>query len=328
MNKLLGIGAALVDCLAHVPEEFLASVSGAKGGMELIDYPRMQEIVRRLPAPPSQAPGGSAANTVMAFARLGGAAAMLAKVGSDDSGGFYLEQFREAGVDVGMFKSVAGTPTGACLSLITPDSQRTMRTFLGASATLTADEIIPADFESCRHLHIEGYLLFNQELMLRALRLARQAGCSISLDLGAPEVVAAASDILPDLLGQYVDMVFANQDEAAAFSGLPSDQPQLALRELGQRCSVAAVKLGAEGALIACNGETVRIPALRVRAIDTTGAGDLWAAGFLYGLARQMSLQQAGRLAARLGAEVVQNTGATLTEMTWQKVRRDFGLAK
>ncbi len=324
MARLLGIGAGLLDRLAHVPEQFLDSIDGAKGGMELIEFPRMQDILDRLPQPPVQAPGGSAANTVMAFARLGGSAGILAKIGDDQTGDFYLRQFRAAGVDTAACKQIDDIPTGSCLSLITPDSQRTMRTFLGASATMRPEEITAEDLRGYSHLHLEGYLLFNRELLTQILRRARQANCQVSLDLGAPEVVDGARDLLPDLLHQYVDMVFANQDEAMAYCG--NRNPEAGLRKLAEVCPLAAVKLGADGALLRRADEMQRIPARRATAVDTTGAGDLWAAGFLYGVVNHFPLAQAGALGARLGAEVVQTTGAVLAEQTWKQIRRDFKL--
>ncbi len=326
MSKLIGVGAALVDSLAYVPESFLQTIDGGKGGMELVDFPALQEIVQRLPEKPYRAPGGSAANTVMGAARLGSECAMLAKTGEDEAGTFYRGQFAEAGVDVSRFKTDSATPTGTCLSLITPDSQRTMRTFLGASATLEPTEIRVEDFQGCGHLHLEGYLLFNQDLMTRVLDCARQAGCRVSLDLGAPEVVQAAADTLPELLREKVDMVFANEDEAAAFCASGKDDLRTALEEMGQLCEVAAVKLGAEGSLIRRGGETVEVPALRVQAVDTTGAGDLWAAGFLHGLLRGESTRRAGDLGARLGAEAVKTTGAALSDEVYNQVKKDFNL--
>jgi len=326
MTKLMGVGAALVDRLARVPDNFLETITGAKGGMELIEYPLMQEICARLPRPPEEAPGGSAANTVMSFARLGGAAGMLAKTGDDEPGEFYCHEFERHGVDVSGFKTADSQPTGACLSLITPDSQRTMRTFLGAAATLTPEEIVLSDFEGYSHLHLEGYLLFNRELMTRVLKLARQAKCRVSLDLGAPEVVSAAVDILPEILADYVDTVFANEDEAEAYSG--SVTPEDGLDKLSEVCSSVAVKLGPKGALIRSGGESALVPALRVDSVDTTGAGDLWAAGFLYGALHEWPLHRAGELGARLGAEVVQTVGTTLTDKTWAGIRRDFNIKK
>ena len=312
---LIGVGSALVDQLAHVPESFLARVPGDKGGMELVDAAGMAALVEQLPTPPTRAPGGSAANTMVGAAHLGLKTGFLTKVGADEAVDYYRAAAASAGVDVSPFKVSQQTPTGCCLSLITPDSQRTMRTFPGASATLTAEDVGLADFEGYSHAHLEGYLLFDEPLFLHLLTSARAAGCCIALDLAAREVVLAARPRLPQLLERYVDIVFANEDEAAAFSGQGSELA--ALGKLAGLCEIAVVKLGARGALVQRGKEVAQIEAPSVRAVDSTGAGDLWAAGFLCGLLNGASLSQAGQIGAALGAAVVQVTGAVLPEDTW-----------
>ncbi len=317
--KLIGVGAALVDQLSYVPETFVASIRGHKGGMELVHYHEMLELLESLSEPPVRVPGGSAANTVVGLARLGMPAALLTKIGRDEAGTYYRDAVVAAGVDVASFKICDAQATGACLSLITPDSERTMRTFLGASSTLIPENITGADFSGCSHAHIEGYLLFNEELMLHVLGCAKAAGCRISLDLAAPEVVRATLPVLPGILRDYVDIVLANEAEAEAFSG--ETEERRALAALAQCCDIAVVKIGARGALIQRQHEVREIPACPVTAVDTTGAGDLWAAGFLYGLMSGANLARAGRLGARVAAEVVQETGAVIRHETWTELR-------
>lgn len=321
MAGLIAVGSGLLDLLAHVPESFLDRVPGRKGGMELVDYPRLREILDALPGPPTSRAGGSAANTAAAAARLGLPCGFITMIGADPEGDAYRDGMMEAGVDARAFKRTdTGTPTGCCLSLITPDSQRTMRTFLGASSELRPEHVSARDFAGFDLAHLEGYLSFDRELMLHVLTQARQAGCRISLDLSAPEVVAASIDVLPALLERYVDIVFANEDEGAEFCG--SSDEETALDALSDCCEIAALKLGARGALVRHDGETVQMPAVRVNAVDSTGAGDYWAAGFLYGLLSGWELERAGVLGARLGAEVVQVTGAFLPEKTWTELRQ------
>ncbi|NOY79727.1 MAG: adenosine kinase [Kiritimatiellaeota bacterium] len=317
MAGLIGIGSGLLDLLAYVPESFLDRVPGRKGGMELVDHPELRRILEALPRPPERRPGGSAANTVVAAARLGLHAGFVTMIGSDPEGDAYRDGMAAAGVDTRSFKRTGeATPTGCCLSLITPDSQRTMRTFLGASAELRPVHIGEEDFAGYDLAHLEGYLLFNPDLMMHVLDRARRAGCRISLDLSAPEVVAGARELLPDLLDEFVDVVFANEDEGAEFCG--SKHEDEALNALARHCEIAALKLGARGALIRRGpNETVEARALPVEAVDSTGAGDYWAAGFLYGLLSGWDLGRAAALGARLGAEVVQVTGAHLPDQTW-----------
>ena len=325
-KRVIGVGAALVDQVACVPESFLATVRGGKGGMVLVDYPEMSGIVARLPAPPSQVPGGSAANTAVGVAQLGMPTRLLAKVGTDPNGAFYRRALGAAGVEDAAVKFSRDVPTGQCLALVTPDSQRTMRTFLGASATLAPDEITVADFAGGTVVHVEGYLLFNEALMRHVLATAKAAGCRISIDLAAPEVVREKRAILPGLLREYADMVFANEDEAAEFAG--SRDEERGLEALRACCRTAVVKLGVRGARIAHGEEVCHVEARRVDAADTTGAGDLWAAGFLYGMLSGLSVADAGRCGAWVSAEVVQVTGAVIPEEAWVRLRREIATLK
>ncbi len=319
--RLLGLGSALLDELAHVPEAFLRTVSGLKGGTELVDRAGMEELVGRLPGQAQMAPGGSAANTIVGAARFGVPSAMIAKIGADDAGSFYRRAMAEAGIDTRAFKTAPAEPTGCCLSLITPDSQRTMRTYLGAAMTLAPEELTAADFAGCTHFHIEGYVLFNRALMIRALDLAKAAGLKIGLDLAAPEVVKASMDILPDLLRDYVTVVFANEDEASAFAGGRGEQA--GLDELSKLVPIACVKLGKRGALIRSGGETVAVAAHLVQAIDSTGAGDLWASGFYHGWLNGVSWAKCGDFGARASSAVVQVTGAVIPEPVWSRLRQE-----
>lgn len=321
--SVLGFGSALVDLLAHVDEDFRASVPGIKGGTELVDSQTMAAIVKRLPQAPRQAPGGSAANTIVGYAKLGGKAALLAKIGLDDAGAFYRQDMQRAGVDTKPFKAGGDSETGRCLSLITPDSERTMRTYMGAAATLRADELSLDDFRGYSHFYCEGYALFNRELTFRALDLARASGMVICLDLSSPEVVLAARDILPALLRDYVHAVFANEQEAAAFCG--SEDPLASLNALAAHCPLAVLKLGRQGVrLREGGGPVVSVPACSVKAIDSTGAGDLWAAGFLYGWLKGWPLHSAAELGAKVAAAVVQVTGAVIPDEVWEAIRRNL----
>lgn len=320
-SRVMGVGAALLDLLAFVPEHLLARVPGAKGGMELVDASTMTGLLGLLDAPPTCVPGGSAANTVVGLARLGVPARLLCKIGADANGARYRAELEAARVDTTSLKVSACEPTGQCLSLVTPDSQRTMRTCLGASQTLAPAEITAADFVGCTHAHVEGYLLFNRELMVHVLRTAKAAGCTVSLDLASPEVIQASRALLPGLIHDYVDMVFANEDEAATFAGVA--QPVDALDRLSALCGLVAVKLGARGALVRRGTETVAVPAKVVQAVDTTGAGDLWAAGFLQGVFAGASLAEAGRRASAVAAAVVQQLGAVMPEETWRRLEQE-----
>lgn len=192
-----------------------------------------------------------------------------------------------------------------------------MRTHLGAALTLGLEDISADDFAGCGHAHIEGYLLFNEALMRHVLEAAKKAGCSTSVDLASFEVVNGAKGHLQELLESYVDVVFANEEEAEAFAGTANQQK--GREKLAACCSVAAVKYGADGAVILNGGSSCKVEALRVEnVLDTTGAGDMWAAGFLYGQGKKKSLDQCGRYGSLLGAAVVQHEGATIPEKEWE----------
>lgn len=318
--QLVGVGSPVVDLLARVSDDYLASIMGKKGGMELIDAKAIEQILASLPEPPSIVPGGSAGNAAFAAARMGITTSFIGKIGNDELGRMYREHFALTGGDPGRFK-FGNLPNGRCISLITPDSERTLRTNLGAAMTLTPDEISVTDFEGCRHAHIEGYILFNRDLMYKVLDSAKAAGCSISIDLASFEVVHASHDILESILADYIDIVFANEEEAQAFTGLSDDYPKM-VQALGKLCSIAVVKLGAEGSLIQQADQTLRIDPISVdRAIDTTAAGDFWAAGFLAGWLSNKSLMSAGRQGSILGAAVVEVMGSALDATKWQQIR-------
>ncbi len=317
---VVGVGSPVVDLLAEVSEETLQGVAGAKGGMELIDAEQMQALLNYIGTTPTRGAGGSAGNTVFTVAEMGLKTTILGKLGDDENGRFYRDQFAKVGGDTSRFKTAEGVPTARSLCLITPDSERTMRTDLGAAATLAADEIGERDFQGCRLAHLEGYLLFNRELLYAVLQAAKAAGCTISMDLGSFEVVRIAEDILPQMLSDYVDIVFANEEEAAAYA--KTDSPEEGLTSLGKSCSVVAVKMGGEGALLKDGQERCSVPAIKVEdVVDTTGAGDIWASGFLYGYLKGHSLKACGEIAAVLGGEAVRQVGASLTPECWADAR-------
>ena len=324
-GHLIGVGSPLVDLLAHVPDSFVAGVGGLKGGTEMVDAPTQRGFRAKLNSLPERAPGGSAANTVVGAARLGLSTALLCKLGEDEDGAFYRDCMTQAGVDDRGFKVNPDEPTGTCLSLVTPDGQRTMRTYLGAAATLSPDDIGVDDFRGFRHAHAEGYLLFNRELMLHILDCAKQAGCTVSLDVSAPEVILGAGiDPLREILKESVDIVLANEDEAEAFSGTSDERG--GLEALGECCPLAVVKLGARGVSMLRDGQVTFVESTPVKAVDTTGAGDLWASGFLSGILTDCGLEESARRGAVLGAHVVQQLGAWIPDEDWPELRNQLGL--
>lgn len=311
-----GVGSPVVDQVAKVPNSFLETIHGEKGGMELVDEEELALLLASLPKSPLSSPGGSAGNTIFALARLGLPCRFLGVVGDDVPGKYYRDAFAMRGGDISKILSRQAMPTAQCLSLVTPDGERTMRTHLGAAASLNKADFSAHDFSGCDHVHMEGYLLFNRELMVHILKAAKTAGCTVSVDLASFEVVQAARDILPGLIEEYVDMVFANEEEAEAFAG--TDNLERCLESLSKYAELVAIKHGAEGATIRRGREKCSIEAVSVNAVvDTTGAGDMWAAGFLFGLGNGKSLEESGYYGSLLGAAVVQQQGTDVPEPKW-----------
>ncbi|MEC8333483.1 MAG: adenosine kinase [Verrucomicrobiota bacterium] len=320
---IIGVGNPIVDAIALVEEAYLSQIDGDKGGMVLVNEDVISELIASLPTTPVTAPGGSAGNTLFALARMGASCSYLGKIGSCKEGVFYRDSFAKLGGDITRFKT-GSVPNGRCLSLVTPDGERTMRTDLGAALSLSPDEISAADFVGCTHAHIEGYLLFNESLMYKVIESAKEAECTISLDLASFEVVNATKNILPEILRDYVDIVFANEEEGAAFTGISDDYPAIALK-LAELCEISAVKLGAHGSYIANNRNVEKIESIpAARVVDTTGAGDLWAAGFLFGWSQNRPLTECAKIGSILGAAVVQQQGSTLPENLWEDILNQF----
>ena len=321
---LIGVGNPIMDLLAHVSESFLTEhVAGEKGGMVLVDDRDIVGLVGKLGTDYAVTPGGSAANATVGAARLGLRTTFLGKIGGDITAEDYRTNFIAAGGDGSRFKR-ATLPNGRCLSLVTPDGQRTMRTHLGAAMTLHPDEITVEDFAGVRHAHIEGYLMFNPALAEKVATTARAAGCTISIDLASFEVVNIARDWILAQLQQGVHIVFANEDEVQALFQKDASYDAYA-RKLAGYGGIAAVKIGKDGAWVARGQELHRIaPVPAAHVVDTTGAGDAWAAGFLYGYLRGLPLPVAGAVGSLLGSETVQHLGPAIPEMHWPRLHRQI----
>lgn len=317
--KIIGVGNPIVDAIALVEESHLMKIDGEKGGMVLEKAQTISNLIADLPTETIFAPGGSAGNTIFALARMGLSCSFLGKLGNCAEGKFYRESFAKLGGDISRFK-IGNTPNGRCLSLVTPDGERTMRTDLGAAMSLRPEEISNLDFQGCKHAHIEGYLLFNESVMRKVIESAKEADCTISLDLASFEVVNAAKSVLPRLLRDYIDIVFANEEEAIAFTGIEEDFPSMAL-QLAELCKISAVKVGAKGSYVAQDGNVKKIDSIHVPYVtDTTGAGDFWAAGFLYGWLKNRSIYESAKIGSLLGAAVVQKQGCKLEEYIWEDI--------
>ena len=320
--SVIGVGSPIVDLIAQVSEDFLGNVTGGKGGMVMIDNAELERILALLGRENiKRSPGGSAGNTLFDLARFGVKTALLGTAGSDEAGEFYKSKLIGAGGSAHALRYSTKSPTGHCICLVTPDAERTMRPALAAALEFDPASVTEADFAGYTLAHLEGYLLAHSEEKLRYLmRTAKRAGCLISLDLASYEVVTAFRPAILSMLEEFVDIVFANSDEAdALFGAVP---PVEQLEKLRGLCPAAVVKLGEKGAWADCGEGAVFIPANKVNAIDTTAAGDSFAAGFLYGLLAKKDAAYCGRLGAALAAETVQIFGAELPESAWEKLKK------
>jgi sugar/nucleoside kinase (ribokinase family) len=316
---IVGIGSALVDLLIHEEDEFIAKTGADKGGMTLVDNAWIERTLALGSDSGTVVAGGSACNTIVGVGQLGGAARFVGKCGNDDYGRQYENDLVKQNVEPALLQS--DLPTGRVLSVITPDAQRTMFTYLGASAETRPEEITADSFANAAVVHIEGYLLFNPDLIQTSLKAAKSAGAMVSMDLASFTVVEQSIDLLDKLVIDYVDILIANEDEARAYTG-QSDE-SLALKALAENAKIAALKIGSRGSYVSCAGETVRVQPLGDgSALDTTGAGDLWAAGFLFGLVQGYPLERCGQLGSACGWEVCRVTGARIPEKGWRRIKK------
>lgn len=324
-KSVLGIGNALIDVLIFITDDSVLQKFGfPKGSMTLVDAALSSEIKKETKdGPRIIQTGGSAANTIHGIAKLGGKCGYIGKISDDEFGQFYLEEFRKNKISTHFFYSATGT--GHATGLISPDSERTFGTYLGAAMELTAEEMTSEIFRNYGIMHIEGYLVQNQILIEAAMRTAKENGLLVSIDLASFNIVAANLDFLQRIVRQYVDIVFANEEEAFAFTG---KNPEEALNEIDEMCSIAIVKLGARGSIIKSGNQIIRIDAIPAKSIDTTGAGDIYASGFLYALAENLDLEVAGKIGSLLAGNVVEVMGAKIPEETWKKLLPQIELIK
>lgn len=323
MKKMLGIGSALVDILTQIPnEQILNELNLPKGSMTYVDAQTSVEIGKKLAYLSNQmASGGSAANTMSGLAQLGVEAGFLSKIGKDEVGEFFAKQMTETHVKPLMLKS--NTPSGRVQALVTADGERTFATCLGAAAEMCADDIKPELFDGWDIFYVEGYLVANPTMLRKAIETAKAQGMTIAIDLASYNVVEESRDFLLELINNYVDIVFANEKEAFALTGM---EPEAALDYIAERCDIAVVKVGAKGAFVKRGNELVTIPPMKADVVDTTGAGDMWAAGFLAGLVKGENLQKCGMMGAIVAKNIIEVMGAKMDDARWEKIHKAISL--
>ena len=319
MKRVIGIGNALTDVLVNLRnEEVLHKHNIARGSMSLVGTDLQSEISKEVAGlPHSLSLGGSADNTIRAMARLGSEVGFIGKVGHDNTGDRFEQALRNLGIEGKIFRGES--PSGKCISLVSPDGERTMLTYLGAAAEMHAEDISPAIFEGYDCLYIEGYLVQEHSLIETAIRTAKEQGLQVAIDLASFNVVEENREFLYNIVKKYIDIVFANEDEARVFSG--EAEPINALQYISEMCDLVVVKIGMKGALIKHKGEVIHIGIMAAaKRVDTTGAGDFYAAGFMYGLCEGLSLRQCGTIGAITAGKVIEVVGPTLGEEAWSDI--------
>ena len=267
----------------------------------------------------SQSSGGSAANTIHGLANLGAATGYIGKVGNDEFGEFFSNDMKANGIEPFMLKS--NTDTGMAVALISPDSERTFATYLGAAVELTDKDLKSDQFKNYKYLHIEGYLVQNHDLMLKAAKLAKENNLKISIDMASFNVVEDNLEFLKDYVNNYVDIIFANEEEAKAFTG---KEPEEALNEIAEQCEIAVVKIGSKGSMVKSDGKTYQVAPFKANSIDTTGAGDLYASGFLYGLVNNLTLDKCGSIGSLCASKVIEVIGSKMSNDIWNEIKKSI----
>ncbi|MFQ5731647.1 MAG: adenosine kinase [Planctomycetaceae bacterium] len=309
-----GVGNALVDIQARISDAALENLRFAKGMMTLVDEETQGNVLTEVGGVPvSRCAGGSAANTVMGVADFGGNAAYAGKVGADELGEFFLADMRKMGVTIEVPPSAG--QTGTCVVLITDDAQRTMLTHLGVSATLSPDDVVEEEIRKAKYVYIEGYLFAAAEpkaAALKAIDLAGKNGVKVAFTVSDPFLIQSFRDEFLALIEGPVDLLFCNLEESRSMTGL--QDPIECAREIHRHAENVALTLGPNGSILMHDGEAIAVEGVTTDAIDTTGAGDMYAAGLLYGVTNGLSWKEAGHLASHAAARIVSQLGARLKD--------------
>lgn len=314
---ILGMGNALVDVINKLENDSLLTEFGLpRGSMTLVDADLSRKIFEATSHNKRQmTTGGSAANTMHSLAVLGSTCGYIGKIGKDELGEMFQREFEQK--QIATYLISGEKETGRVMALVSPDSERTMATYLGAAADLKPGELTPEMFRDFSVFYIEGYLVQDHQLIETAVDLARKEGLKTAIDLSSYNIVEQNLTFLKKLIAEKIDIVFANEEEARAFTG---KQPAEALPEIASLCELAIVKTGKSGSMIQRGNERVNTDSIPATAVDTTGAGDNYAAGFLYGFTKGLSLEQCGRIAALISGKVVEVMGAKIPEKKWPEI--------
>ncbi len=323
MKSILGIGNALTDILAVLPDDSLLNDFHLPvGSMQHVDMETGDKIWTALkPLGVHYVAGGSAANTIACTAIFGMPSSFIGKVGDDELGHLFQSDQAQYGIKSTLLKSRHSS--GRSMVFVNGnDGERTFAVYLGAALDLVPEDLKPEYFEGHDYFHIEGYLVQNQDLVRKAVEMAAAAGCIISIDLASYNVVESNNAFLHDIIDKYVDIVFANETEAKAFTKF--EDPRDSLAEIAKLCSIAVVKIGKDGSWVRHGDEETFIEPRPAKAIDATGAGDTYAAGFLYAHALGAPLKSCGEVGSVIAAKVVEVIGTKVDIPRWREAKLEI----
>ena len=323
MKSILGIGNALTDILAILPDDsLLRQYHLPLGSMQHVDMETgdlIWESLKKVGV--KYVPGGSAANTITCTSIFGMPSGYIGKIGNDELGQLFKSTMEQFGVKTTMLLSPKSS--GRCMVFITgANAERTFADYMGAALDMGPEDLREEYFQGYDYFHIEGYLVQNQDLIANAVQMAKAAGCIISIDMASYNVVESNAAFLNNLVEKYVDIVFANESESRAFT--KCDNPEEGLRELSKMCSIAVVKVGKDGSWVRSGEEQIFIPAWPANPVDGTGAGDTYAAGFLYGLAQDLPLKTCGEIGSIIAAKVVEVVGTKIDIPRWREAKLEI----
>ena len=313
-NDIIGIGSPLIDLIAEVDDSLLELMGMKKGRCNFVDEDKSKGILKKLGEFDFKiAPGCSSANTTAGVAVIGGKAVYLGKIGKDEHGDVYEQETLGVGVNSKLLRHDSAM-TGSCITFITPDAERSFAVHYGAGVHLKKEDVDEEEIKASKILHVAGFQVLDpvlKDVIRHAMKIAKENNVKVSIDLSDSGLIKGNLEVLRGLVKEYADIVFVNETEAEAFTGKKEEE---ALHEIYKICELAVVKLGEEGSLIKANGKVYKIPAYKVDVVNTNGAGDMYAAGILYGIANGLDIEKAGKMASFAASKVVSQVGARLRQ--------------
>jgi len=325
---VIGLGNTIMDLLVEIEEHKLLEMNLKKGEFHLVDEQKSKELLEKINLSQFKiktVPGGSSANTIRGIAMLGGKVILYGKVGKDKHGETYVQEMKEHGVNPRINHD--SSATGNAITFITPDAERTFSVHLGAAIKLHKEDLLEEDIKRGKILHLEGYQIEGptRETVLHAITLARKNNTLVSIDLADPGVIKRNKVFLQELALNYADIVFVNEMEAKEFTGYEEEEAAKEIgKSKGKQNKIVIVKLGKRGSIICKNGMITRIDPFPAKVIDTTGAGDCYAAGFLYAFCQGWPIEKAGKLGSLFAAKVVEQTGVVIRNLDGDNLKKEI----